>query len=304
MDCPVDDCERPAVQRHAADGELPQIDVAAAVAPRDVVVGGLPLGEAARRDRHVVQAHLGEPGHAVPAPVEPGDTGCPAHGEVHVAALDVQVLGDLGARLPGADDEHRPLRQLARVAVLVRVHMRDRRGDVLRPVGHHGLVVPTGGGGDGVGGDHPGRGDDGEAALRPLLDPDDLDALRDGSVEGVGIRPHPGVDLVARHEPVGVRAVVRVSREPAVPVRRDEREGVPPAVAPLVGDLVTLDDEVPDVPLDEVVAEREAGLPASHDDGVEVVTCDDWGRDHDPVLSSCGSMVSTSTSAVGWMSAG
>src|SRR5215470_4366525 len=39
-------------------------------------------------------------------------------------------------------------------------------------------------------------------------------------------------DFVARHETVGIRTVVMLSREPCHPVRRQEGERVPPLAAP------------------------------------------------------------------------
>jgi hypothetical protein len=50
---------------------------------------------------------------------------------MHGAAGEMQILGDLAARLPGADDEHRTLRQLRWVPIGGGVNLLDARRDAL-----------------------------------------------------------------------------------------------------------------------------------------------------------------------------
>ncbi len=120
--------QRP-VQPHALGGEATQVDVAPAVAAGDVVVGLLDRGLAAwiLGRGLVVEAHVGQPRHAVAAAVEPGHAGRTADREVHLPSGEVQVLGDLRSGLPGADHQHGAIRQLIRVAVLLRMQLGDRR---------------------------------------------------------------------------------------------------------------------------------------------------------------------------------
>src|SRR5690606_23808239 len=81
-----------AVERHALQGELAQVDVTAAVAAGGVVVGVLALARSAWLvlDGDVVVAHVVQPGHAVAAAVEAGDARGVADGQVHGAPGQVQ----------------------------------------------------------------------------------------------------------------------------------------------------------------------------------------------------------------------
>ena len=117
-----------AVESHPLLGEPAQIDVAATVAAGDVVVGLLDGGLATGvlRGGLVVEAHVGKPRHAVAAAVEPGDPWRAADREVDLTALQVKVLGDLGARLTGAHDQHRTLGELIGFTVLLGVNLGDR----------------------------------------------------------------------------------------------------------------------------------------------------------------------------------
>ncbi len=123
------DAREPAVEPHPVPRELPQIDVAPAIAAGHVVVGLL-----ARRgplrvllDRQVVMPHVVQPGDDVPATVEARHARRITDREVHLTPRQVQILGDLRTRLAGADDEHRAIRQHGGVAVLLRMHLRHPR---------------------------------------------------------------------------------------------------------------------------------------------------------------------------------
>src|SRR5690606_68591 len=132
-----------AVERHALQGELAQVDVTAAVAAGDVVVGVLALARSARLvlDGDVVVAHVVQPGHAVAAAVEAGDARGVADGQVHGAPGQVQVLGDLGAGLAGADHQHRAFGQGVGVTVVRGMQLSDVGGQSFGEAGHDRLVV-------------------------------------------------------------------------------------------------------------------------------------------------------------------
>src|SRR5262249_28610063 len=96
-------------------------------------------------------------------------------------------------------------------------------------------------------------------------------------------------DLVARHEPVRVVAVVRVARQLHGPVRRDEAEALP-APAPGLADPAALEHDVADAGAPQLVARREPGLPAADDDDVELLDCGHPGaapRRSGPGASPC-----------------
>ena len=100
-------------------GEFAQVDVAAAVAAGEVMVGFLADFFAQRMliDRQIVLAEVGQPVHRVLAAVAARAAGRAADDEVGLAAVEMQVLGDLAAGLAAADDQDLAGRQLAAVAI-------------------------------------------------------------------------------------------------------------------------------------------------------------------------------------------
>src|SRR5262249_52747111 len=70
---------------------------------------------------------------------------------------------------------------------------------------------------------------------------------------------------VARHEAVGVRSVIRVSREVALPVRRHQAEAVPALLLPDVHHGCFFENQVVNATFLQVIAERKAGLSAADD---------------------------------------
>lgn len=212
VSCPLRTLLSLAVEPHALGGERAQVDVVAAVASGDVVVGAEPHGVRVGElvDSPGVVAHFVEPGHDVPATVAPGDARRGPDGEVHPASGQVQVFGDLAAGLPGADDQDVAVGQLVRVAVLGRVQL----DDVLRqPLGQPRLqrhLVRAGGQHDVVGGQLAGRRRQPEPAAGQRLQPLRFDALAQRDVEGLHVRLEVGDDLVPDHETV--RIITRVGK--------------------------------------------------------------------------------------------
>jgi hypothetical protein len=155
------------VQGHALHGEGAQVDVVPAVAAGDVVVGAEPhrVGVVELVDAAGVGAHVVEPGDDVAAAVPAGDARRGTGGQVHGAAREVQVLGDLAARLAGADDEHGPFGELLGVLVRRGVQLRDPVGDALGHPRDARHLVRAGGHDDLVGGDRAAVGADLERAV-------------------------------------------------------------------------------------------------------------------------------------------
>lgn len=98
----------------ALTGELAQVDVVAAVGARDMRIAAKPRGR--RRQGlddgkwnagiRAMQEALQQPPDDVTTAVAPRGAGAHGHGEVNLTAGLVELLGNLGARLTGADHEH------------------------------------------------------------------------------------------------------------------------------------------------------------------------------------------------------
>ncbi len=102
------------VQVDALAGEVPQVDVVTAVGARDVRIAAKPRGRRRQgldggegnADIRSVQEALQQPPDDIATAVAARGAGAHGHGEVHLTAGLVQLLGDLGTRLTGADHEH------------------------------------------------------------------------------------------------------------------------------------------------------------------------------------------------------
>ena len=186
---------------------------------------------------------------------------------MHAAAGEVQVLGDLAARLAGAHHEDRAPGELAGVAVVSGMHLDHVVG---QPLGHPRSpwdLVGTGRHHDLVGGQGPHVGADLEAPPAGAQ-PGDTHPLHQRRGER-GDEPVEVVeDPVADHEPVGVVPVVGEAGQRALPVRGDQAEGVPAPVAPLVAGGLRLEHDVVEAAPGEPPAHRQPRLAAAdHDDG-------------------------------------
>lgn len=202
-----------AVQAHPVTGEGAQVDVAAAVAPGDVVVDPHPDGPRVVElvDAAGVVTHVVEPGDAVPAAVEPGHTGRAADSQMDLPACQVQILGDLTAGLPRADHQDGPVGKLGRVAVAGGVNLLDVGG---QPLGHPGDgrgVVRTSGHDHLVGRELPFAGRQFEDATGAPAQSGDGDAFYQRGLEEGDVLLQVPDDLVADHEAVGVVPLIRVT---------------------------------------------------------------------------------------------
>ena len=188
----------------------------------------------------------------------------PARQEDLPAGL-VQLLGDLAAGLATADDEHLARRQLRRVSVIPRVDLDQvgrERGRSCRPVG----ALVCAGAQDHCGGhDVSGRGCESEVPVRLRSDRADLYALAYRRVDRGRVALEVGHELVAGHEAVGVRSVIRVPGELHAPIGSHKAEAVP-APAPALPDPASLEYHVIHAGLRELVAYGEPGLTATDDD--------------------------------------
>ncbi len=109
----IDGLDEP-VELHASEGKVAEVDVVAAIAPGEVVVGAVDgfvlvgvLG-----DGGLVVAHFLEPCDGVLATVAAWRAWGISETEVDMAAVEVEVFHDLDAGLAGADDESGARRNL------------------------------------------------------------------------------------------------------------------------------------------------------------------------------------------------
>src|SRR5581483_10117311 len=190
--------------------------------------------------------------------------------EDHRPSRLLQLGRELHSRRRRTDDEHTALRELGGVAVGERRQLldvgrhsgrerRDRR-DVAGSTREH----------------------DGAGAKLPVARPDLVPVARTPHRRDVraGANRRARVrriasdqlgDVRARHVAVGIGALVVATGEPALPVRRQQPQRVPPLVAPGVRHLAALEDDVVNGPLGEEVACGEAGVPGPYDDGGEAL---------------------------------
>ena len=90
----------------------------------------------------------------------------------------------------------------------------------------------------------------------------DLNARTDRRPESLGIAFEISDDLVFGHEPVGVVAVVGIAGQLHRPVRGHQAEARPP-VTPGLPDPSLLENNMLDVELGQLAADRQAGLSAA-----------------------------------------
>ena len=258
--------QRP-VQRHALDGEAPQIDVAAAVAPGDVMVGLVahPLAQRVTVHRQIVVAHQMQPFDHILATVEAGDARRAADAQMHLAAVEMQVLGDLRPRLSGADHQHGAGRQRSRVPIVRRMHLQDRRIDGSGERRDDRVVVAAGGDHHLVGLERSCAGLQQIAAGLATRQSVDRDAAPDRRIEAAHVVVEIGDDLVLDHEAIGIVAPIGMAGQGALPVRRDQAETVPALVSPGVAGRVAIQQHMIDIGALEMPAQRQSGLAGADD---------------------------------------
>jgi hypothetical protein len=247
-------------QGDARGGELPEVDgvtaAGAADGDRDVVGvrrGGVPLAQHAEPPDEVAVAV------AARWPVVRAD------GQVHLAAARTELLGDLSTRGAGADHEHSALGELLRVAVrrgvdLVRHQVLAddaRRDGDLERAGRRDHVA----GGDGA---LAGLDEEARGALPPRHGAH-LDAGADRGIEAAREGAEVVGHLVLGGELVWSDAGDLHVGEAVVPGGAVGDQGVPAAVAPAIGDVRLLQDDVGDAQAGEMGARGDAGLAGADD---------------------------------------
>jgi hypothetical protein len=219
-------------------------------------------------DRAVEVAELLQPVPDVLAAVAARHTRVTADCEHDAAVRAAQLGGDLLAARPRADDEDAAGPERLRVPVTARVQLeqvvrcrRGRGGDPrLGGVAGREDDVPR----------LPGSrvGVDPEAAGRPLDRPH-ADVLVHARPGERGIAAEVVDELGAAEEARGV-AMRRPAVEPVEPVRRQQRQRVPPLGPPALADPAALEDDVPVAGAREVPAERQPGLAGADDQRVRL----------------------------------
>ena len=214
----------------------------------------------------VVQARDVHPPLDVAAAVRPRRAHVLAHRQRHGTSGAVDLVRDLRTGGRRTDDHDAARLQALGVAVLGGGQLRDAGRNLVRELRYLRDVERAGGQHD-------------RLALPGALLGDDLKAVA-GAADGSdrAVRPqrrrHPlcvALDERDRlgHRPEAVRivALVAVTRQPALPVRREQRERIPALGAPGVGDLAALEDDMVDRALGEPPAHGQPGLARADDDG-------------------------------------
>ncbi|CAB3808415.1 hypothetical protein LMG28138_06040 [Pararobbsia alpina] len=199
--------------------------------------------------RHVVVLHVREPIHHIAPPIKAGTAWRVAHREHHLASGQMQVLGNLRTGLPRSHHHYRALGQRLRVAIFRRLQLQDLLGQAFSHARHDRRVIAARGYYDLIGGEIALARCYRKSAVVQSLHAFDLCVLDyrriDHRDEAIEIRD----DFILLHKAMRIVARVRISRQRALPIRRDEAERVPALVAPGMRDGLFLDDEVIDAGL-------------------------------------------------------
>ena len=132
--------------------KLAEVDLAATVAAGEVMVGLLTnlLAQRVGVRGGLIVAHLGEPIDRVLAAVFARRAWRITNGEMHLPTGEVEIFGNLAARLTGTHDQHLAIRDLRRVLVVLRMDLMQRerqalanawdRRYVISGNGHHDVI--------------------------------------------------------------------------------------------------------------------------------------------------------------------
>ena len=252
----------PAGQHHSARGQVTEIDgvppARAADGDGDVFLpglanGGAPLAEDAK------------PPHEIPPAIAAGRPVVRTNGKMDAAPGAQQLIGDLHPGRPGADHQHRALRELGGVAVGAGMDLDDP--GFCRNQGRDDRALEWAGGGDEVVGlEHASRSFDTKAALLLVACARDGDAAADRSRNFFRVGTEVVHDAVPRRECVGVHVGERKAREPVVPGRPVGDQRVPALRAPAFSNPPPLEHEVRQAVAAEVLTHRNPGLAGADDE--------------------------------------
>lgn len=221
-------------------------------------------------DLGAVQKRLQQPPDRVATPVAARDGEAAGDRQVDVASGVVEFLRDLGSGLPGADDEHGSVRQLAGVPVAGGVELPDVRREP--PGGVRDLRALV----------RAGRQDDVACGDRARGGVRDEAAVRRGQTGDLHAQPHRRVDhgrvlgqvvddVGAGHEAVRVGAVVGHAGQQEGEVRGDEAEAVPAVVPAAAEPVAAVDHQMADAGAGQVMAGGQARLPGSDDQRADLL---------------------------------
>ncbi len=235
-------------------------------------------------DRLVVVAHVIQPIDDIFAAITPRGARGAAHAQMDAPA-QVQVLGDLAAGLAGTDHHDISGRQQLGIFVVGGMDLVDLRRNPLGHARNGGILVAAGGHDHLVGGENTQIARDFEGLGIVPLQPRDRHPFVDGWSERLRVRFDVCNDLILHHKSVRIGPGVRMARELALPIRRDQTKGVPSLRAPGFCESVLFEDDVVDSPLLQEVAGRESRLSAAdHDDGEMLLRRRGNGRFHNSLM--------------------
>ncbi|MNO72181.1 hypothetical protein D3C76_631210 [compost metagenome] len=250
----------PTEQLHAFAGKVAQVNITATIATGHVVVGVIAHAFTQRMgiNANLVVTHFRQPVDHVLAPVETCATWRISDSQIDFAPGQVQVLGDLRTRLPGANDQHIADGQGLRIAVLLGVKLMNARRQAFGQTRDDRCVITARRDNQLIGGEFALRGMHLETTLGTRHYALDRDTFTGRSIDRFDESGQVFVDLVLLHETVRVAAVeavcVTVARQCALPVGRHQTEGIPALIAPGVGQAVFFQDQMIDALLLQVVA--------------------------------------------------
>ena len=231
-------------QGHPSLAQGPEVEISTSPVPGHQDVSEEPRGRARQRlETGVQEAARGRPPDEIVAAHPARRPGRLSAGHDDLASGIVQLLGELAAGLPAADNQHRPWRELTLVPVVRDVQLEQARWQ--RRCGRRAVRAPVGACGDDdrVRVHVARRGSQGQATSGTRRQGVDGDAFPDGGAEIVGAALQVLNDLVARHEAIRVGPVVATPRQLRRPVGRHEAKLVP-AVPPGLTDAIPFQDDV------------------------------------------------------------
>ncbi len=194
--------------------------------------------------RKVIIAHEMQPFDHVLATITARHPRRIADAQVHLAAGEMKVLGDLAAGLPAADHQHCPWRELCRITIGRGVDLYDIGRETFGAARYDRNLIAAGC-------DHHLVGDvdtagrlQREAVVRiapKALDHDTFAQWRcEGGDEAVDVID----DLVANHETVGIVARVGKAWKLTLPIRRHQAKRVPAFGPPGMAGTLLLEHDV------------------------------------------------------------
>ena len=229
--------------------------------------------------RHIVVLHVREPIHHIASAIKARAAWRFAYGEHHLAAGQMQVLGNLRTGLPRAHHQYRPFWQRLRIAILRRLQLHDLRWQSLCHAWHDRRVVSARCHHHVVSREITLRGGHRIGTVLLALHAADLGVLEQRRIDHRNEPIEVSDDLVLFHEAVRIVAGIRVARQCALPVRRDETERIPTLLAPGVRDGLLFEHKVIEACLLQVIADRQTRLPAA-DDEHAVMAIAAWAGAH------------------------